>query len=227
MKVTNLLGDAARLDLPSQSVDLIVTHPPYLGTDVERYGGDPSVQVNASQDSKKMLKLLKGISKEFERVLKPNGTLAIANHSIEGFDSRFMTQTLEVTSLKFANYFVQESEDRITIWQHYYKGARPFANYMSSKQSISKVFQSNFNNIDDPIDLQLESESFHVLDVMNKAVPEKFINLFTLPGDIVLDPFGGSGLVAVTAAMLGRTGVTNDISPVQYRAAARRIELSL
>ena len=226
MKVTNLLGDACNLPLKTGSVDLIVTHPPYLGTDVERYGGDPSLQINHSQNEKKMLKLLLHATHEMYRVLSANGTLVIANNEADGFDSKFMVQTLAKTGFNFAGYFVQDSTNRITVWQHYYKGDRPFMDYMGHRKHGELVFKCPFNNVDDKVDEKLDKEGFHVLDVMNRDVPTKFINMFTMQDDVVLDPFGGSGLVAVTAAKLGRIGITNDISETQHKAAARRIELS-
>jgi site-specific DNA-methyltransferase (adenine-specific) len=37
-----------------------------------------------------------------------------------------------------------------------------------------------------------------------RALPDWFIRLFTVPGDVVLDPFSGSGTTALVAAELGR-----------------------
>ncbi len=45
-----------------------------------------------------------------------------------------------------------------------------------------------------------------------EALPEWFIKLFTKPGDVVLDPFVGSGTTAVATAELGRKYVGIDIS---------------
>lgn len=44
-------------------------------------------------------------------------------------------------------------------------------------------------------------------------LPKWFIKLFTQPGDVVLDPFIGSGTTALAAAQLGRNYVGIDISP--------------
>ena len=41
-----------------------------------------------------------------------------------------------------------------------------------------------------------------------------YIRNFTRPGDVVLDPFGGSGVTVVEAAMLGRRGIHVDINPL-------------
>jgi len=41
----------------------------------------------------------------------------------------------------------------------------------------------------------------------------KYIQIFSNPGDIIVDPFGGSGWAAVNAARLGRHYITGDTDP--------------
>lgn len=218
-------GDATKLELPDNSVDLIITHPPYIGTDVERYGGDPAKQINSSQNEKKYLKLLLKATKEMDRVLKDSGHLVIANFSRNGFDAKFLTQTIKKTNFKFVDYFVQASEGRLTIWQHYQKSNMAYVN-RDKLREIGQTWNLPFNNMDSEIDLQLEKEGFHVLDVMNRGIPENIINIYSVKDQVVLDPFGGSAMVAVTAVGLGRIGISNDISDQQTRAAERRADLS-
>jgi site-specific DNA-methyltransferase (adenine-specific) len=54
-------------------------------------------------------------------------------------------------------------------------------------------------------------------------LPTWFIKLFTLEGDVVLDPFIGSGTTAVAAKQLGRAYVGIDISKEYCRLAEERI----
>lgn len=44
-------------------------------------------------------------------------------------------------------------------------------------------------------------------------VIEKYIERFTEPGDLVLDPFGGTGVTAIEALLLGRKAIQNDLNP--------------
>ncbi len=45
-------------------------------------------------------------------------------------------------------------------------------------------------------------------------VVQKYIEAFSQPGDLVLDPFGGSGVTAVEALVLRRRAIHSDISPL-------------
>jgi DNA modification methylase len=46
------------------------------------------------------------------------------------------------------------------------------------------------------------------------SVVQAYIKNFTKPGDLVLDPFGGSGVTVVEALMLGRKGIHIDLNPL-------------
>ncbi len=52
-----------------------------------------------------------------------------------------------------------------------------------------------------------------------KALPEWFIKLFTKPGDVVLDPFLGSGTTAIVAKKLDRRYIGLEIKPEYYELA--------
>lgn len=55
-----------------------------------------------------------------------------------------------------------------------------------------------------------------------KVPPEAiapFIEHYTQPGDVVLDPFCGSGMTGVAAALTGRRSILNDLSPAAVHLA--------
>ncbi|MBI4888136.1 MAG: site-specific DNA-methyltransferase [Acidobacteria bacterium] len=54
-------------------------------------------------------------------------------------------------------------------------------------------------------------------------VAEVLINQSSSPGDVVADPFMGSGSVGVAAGRLGRRFLGNDLNPDAVRIAARRL----
>ena len=55
------------------------------------------------------------------------------------------------------------------------------------------------------------------------GLPDRFIRLMTAEGDVVMDPFMGSGTTGVAAARLGRSFVGIDIVPDYCRIAEARI----
>jgi len=59
--------------------------------------------------------------------------------------------------------------------------------------------------------------------VFPEALPEFFIKLFTLPNDLVLDPFSGSGTTGVVCRRLNRRFVGIEILPQYVELARERI----
>jgi DNA modification methylase len=57
-----------------------------------------------------------------------------------------------------------------------------------------------------------------------RAIPEFFIKAFSDPGDVIFDPFLGSGTTVVAAALLDRIGYGIEISPAYCDVALRRLE---
>jgi site-specific DNA-methyltransferase (adenine-specific) len=55
------------------------------------------------------------------------------------------------------------------------------------------------------------------------ALPRRFIELYTYAGDVVLDPFMGSGSTAVAAVEAGRRFVGYDLSRAYARLARERV----
>lgn len=234
-----LNADALKLPLPDNSVDLIITHPPYLNVDTTRYGGESKKQINQSQNEDKMLKLLMKATKEMYRVLKPTGSLWIANGPLNMFDARYALSVNEKTDFYYIDKVVQNSYTKdsteappfqiasrdATTWYHFSKGDNLYYNPYEVKRNRDPVWALAFNNMADPIDRALEMNHF-VSDTMNSEIPKRLIKMFSKSGHVVLDPFGGSALVAVSAAELDRVGISGDISRDMTKAAVDRCVLS-
>jgi len=56
------------------------------------------------------------------------------------------------------------------------------------------------------------------------ALPEWFIRLFTKPGDLVLDPFNGSGTTCVAAKLLNRDYLGIDLNQEYCELAVKRLQ---
>jgi DNA modification methylase len=87
----------------------------------------------------------------------------------------------------------------------------------------SLPFKHGIAQVGNVLDIPVNSESTGHKAVFPRALPEFFIKAFSDPGDIVFDPFGGSGTTAVAALGLGRNAICTEISPQYCDVIVRRI----
>lgn len=70
--------------------------------------------------------------------------------------------------------------------------------------------------------------SFHpmcsYLAMFPPGIPRYFIEQFTEPGDIVLDPFSGRGTAPLEACVSGRVGIGIDLSPLAHILTAAKVD---
>lgn len=59
---------------------------------------------------------------------------------------------------------------------------------------------------------------------MKSGMAKVLINLYSMRGDTVLDPFSGSGVVPLEAALSGRVAWANDLSPYAYVLTRGKLE---
>src|SRR5580658_6336688 len=58
-------------------------------------------------------------------------------------------------------------------------------------------------------------------------VVREYVERYSLIGDTVLDPFGGTGVTAIEAFLLGRKGIQNDLNPFANFIASNIADTSL
>ena len=54
---------------------------------------------------------------------------------------------------------------------------------------------------------------------------ERLVRMFSFAGDVVLDPFVGTGSTSIAAIRTGRNSIGNDIEPTYVELARKRIEI--
>jgi site-specific DNA-methyltransferase (adenine-specific) len=258
-------GDCETLlvDFPANSIDLIVTSPPYADSRNHTYGGiQPDTYVEWFLPK----------SEEFLRVLKPQGTfiLNIKERVVNGERHTYVLELIQ--ELRKQGWFWTEE----FIWhkRNSYPGKWPnrfrdawerclqfnkskqFAMYQDEvmvpmgdwaqsrlkklsetdkKRDNSRV-QSGFGkNVSNWVNrekayptnvlhLATESSNKNHSAVFPLALPAWFIKLFTKQGDIVLDPFIGSGTSAFAAKALGRNYIGIDILEEYCQLAEQRLQ---
>jgi site-specific DNA-methyltransferase (adenine-specific)/site-specific DNA-methyltransferase (cytosine-N4-specific) len=257
MNTQLFLGDAKTVlqELPADSVDLIVTSPPYADQRKDTYGG-------IAPD--KYAEWFLPISKELLRVLNHSGTfiLNIKERVVNGERSTYVLELiLEMRKQgwlwteefiwhkkncypgKWPNRF-RDAWERLLQFNkkrqfNMYQEAVmvPMGDWKNTRlqnlsetdkiRDVSRVGSGFGRNISHWLgrDFAYPTNVLHIATECNNkkhsaAFPEElplwFIKLFTKPGDIVLDPFMGSGTTIFAANKLQRNAIGIEIVPEYY-----------
>jgi site-specific DNA-methyltransferase (adenine-specific) len=233
--------------LPDESVDFIFADPPYfLSNDGISVQSGKQVSVNKGDWDR-----TKGLEADFEfhrawlaeaqRLLKPNGTLAVSGtyHSI--FQCGYAIQTLGYRILNDLVWFKPNAAPNLAgrnfaaahetiIWASKNKKAKHVFNYQVMKSSefpgdqlknSGKQMRSVWS-----IPATPAREKLHGKHPTQKplALLERFILAATQEGDTVLDPFMGSGTTALAALRMGRKFLGIEVDSVYNELAQMRIQ---
>lgn len=265
IKTDIFLGDSENIlkKLPSNSVDLIFTSPPYADQRKKTYGG-----VHPDDYVEWFLP----ISQELLRVLKPTGTfvLNIKEKVVAGERSTYVMEL--IIAMRKQGWFWTEE----FIWhkKNSYPGKWPnrfrdawerllqfnkskkFTMYQDevmvpvgdwAKSRLKKLsetdqlrdeskvgsgFGKNISNWvgrdkvypDNVLHLATECNNKNHSAAFPEGLPEWFIKLFTKPGDLILDPFMGSGTTNLVAQKMMRHSIGIEIVPEYYKIVENQIE---
>jgi site-specific DNA-methyltransferase (adenine-specific)/modification methylase len=228
-KYNLILGDSSEQikNIPDQSIDLILTDPPYnLGrysTGNIKMSWRKDFNNDVAEWDTTIFNPAEWLD-EFKRILKPTGTIfAFTSYNLIGqwhlvFDPVFDTfqfivwhKTNPPPKLRRAG-FLNSCELIVCVWN---KGHT--WNFTKQKDM--------HNFIESPICMGRERLKNPVHPTQKPIkVLSRLVKLATNPGDLVLDPFMGVGSSGVAALQLDRHFTGIEIDPVYFRAAEKRIE---
>ena len=97
----------------------------------------------------------------------------------------------------------------------------PFGKNVSNWKGKTHVYPTNV------LVLATESRNRGHSAAFPISLPEHFIKLFTAPGDLVLDPFLGSGTTAIAALKNDRRYLGMEVSRKYFLLASRSIEVAV
>jgi site-specific DNA-methyltransferase (adenine-specific) len=262
------LGDSREVlqQLSANSIDLIITSPPYADSRSSTYGG-----IKADRYVDWFLP----ITEQLLRVLNPGGTfvLNIKERVVGGERHTYVLDlilAMRAQGWLWTEEFIWHKKNSFPgkwpnrfrdSWERLlqFNKAKAFAMYQDAvmvptgdwaksrlrnlsdtdkRRDESRVGSGFGKNISNWVgrDMAYPSNVLHLAtECANRnhsasfpeALPEWFIKLFTKPGDLVLDPFLGSGTTSVVAQRLGRHSVGIEVLDEYYQIACERAGVSV
>jgi DNA modification methylase len=241
-------GDARSMTrVADNSVALVVTSPPYFaGKAYEEDLGQGHVPATYLD----YLQTLEDVFAECVRVLEPGGRIAVnvANlgrrpyRSLSGDVTTILQDRLRLLLRGEVVWIKARGAGGSTAWGSFRKPSNPTLRDLSERVIIaskgrfdrgrpaaSSLTKDEF--MEATTDLwELPTESAQRVGhpaPFPVELPRRLIELYTYPGDLVLDPFMGSGSTAVAAVRTGRDYLGFDTDPEYVAAATARAEVEV
>lgn len=168
--------------IPDNSIDLVVTDPPYL---------------------KQYLNLIEPFAKETSRTLKPGGFVAFYFWQ----QDRYEVETIFRKYLSFLRLIAINYKKRGRV--DYFAGAvehwKPILVFYKPPLELPTYYK-------DAILGEKGEKEFHEW-AQSVSEARTIIQTFSKPGDLVLDPFAGSGTTLIAAMMENRRAIGIEINP--------------
>ena len=263
--VNIILGDCREelQKLPENSVDLVITSPPYADQRKSTYGGiHPDEYVEWFLPT----------SQELLRTLKPTGTFVLnikekvlggerhtyvlelilalrkqgwfwteefiwhKKNSFPGkWPNRFRDsweRLLQFNKTKDFNMYQEEVMVPMGKWAKTRLKNLSVVDLIRDESKVGSGFGKNISNWvnrdmaypNNVLHLATECGNKNHSAAFPEALPEWFIRLFTKEGDIVLDPFLGSGTTSRVAKRMGRNSIGIEVLEEYYTLAKKSLD---
>lgn len=204
---TIMQGDCINVmrEMPANSVDFILTDPPYLVNFRDRDGRTIQNDVNADW--------LEPAMREAYRVLKQD-RVAIMFYGWTKVDAFF-------AAWKAAGF---QPVGHI-VFRKTYSSKRRFLSYQHEQAYLLAKGRPPLPKqpLADVMDMPFSGNKLHPTQKPVEALAP-LVRSFTLPGELVLDPFAGSGSSCAAALLAGRRYVGIELDAEYFNHATARLE---
>jgi DNA modification methylase len=201
-------GDCAEAlkSIASDSVDFVLTDPPYFTRYRDRSGR--TVRNDGGRHAARTLAAFA----DLHRVMKPD-TLCVSFYGWQAADA-FMR------AWKDAGFTPVEH----IVWRKRYASSSRFLNRTHEQAYLLAKGRPSLPSalLDDVQPWSYTGNRAHPTE-KHVRILKPLIAAFTAPGDLVLDPFSGSGSTAVAAALLNRRYIGIEIEAKYVRLAEKRL----
>jgi len=201
-----IVGDARHMsEVPDNSVALVVTSPPYFaGKEYETALGEGGTPASYLE----YLELLREVFTECRRVLEPGGRLAV---NVANLGRRpYRSLAADVIGILQDDLGLLLRGEIIWLKARGASGSCAWGSFRSPANPVLRDLTERATRVGHPAPFPVE-------------LPERLIQLYTFRGDLVLDPFIGSGTTAVAALRTQRRYVGYDTEPSYITLAERRV----
>jgi DNA modification methylase len=220
--------------IKNDSVDIIFTDPPYFqyrAKNVSRLKNHKDVvtefEFDGFKTEEEYLSFLEDVLKECFRIAKPGAAgyiwcgddfVSYINRIVEkvGFQFRKVIHWHKTNPFP-AIYTRKMFANSMELLVHFSKGTPKTWNH--------KHVNEMHNFIEAPICMGKERTAHKTQKPLKVCIP--FLEISSNPGDLVLDPFMGSGSTAVAAKMLGRNFIGFETNAEYCRIANERLKIAL
>ena len=223
-------------ELPDNSIHLMITSPPY----------NVSKEYDNNLSLKEYLELLNTVWRETYRVLVPGGRACI-NIANLGRKPYIPLHSYIIEAMQKIGYLMRgeiiwnkaSSASPSTAWGSWLSAANPVLRdiheyiLVFSKDSFSRRKKDKENTIKKEEFLEWTKSIWTFSAVSARQIghpapfpeelPHRLIQLYTFKGDVVLDPFVGSGMTCLSAIKDKRNYIGYDINPEYVKLAEKRI----
>jgi site-specific DNA-methyltransferase (adenine-specific) len=223
-------------ELPDNSVHLMVTSPPY----------NVSKEYDDDLNLNEYLNLLNTVWEETYRVLVPGGRACI-NVANLGRKPYIPLHSYIIEGMQELGYLMRgeiiwnkaSSASPSTAWGSWLSAANPVLRdiheyiLIFSKETFSRIKEDRENTITKGEFLEWTKSVWTFPPISAKQVghpapfpeelPYRLIQLYTFKGDVILDPFAGSGSTCLSAIKNERNYVGYDIDSDYVKLAEKRI----
>jgi DNA modification methylase len=238
MSVTLILGDCLQemKKLDDNSVDMIFTDPPYghnnnNGDLISRWEaalgvGDYVPEVNNKpilNDGAEANDIYRAFLKEANRVLRPGACCCCCCGGGGGPDPQYARWTTWMDEIIGFKMGVVWDKGPMGMGWHYRRSYEMVLVGQKKGAACKWYDESNkIENVIRTIPKIIPSDEQHPT-VKPVELAAHFIRLHTRPGEVVLDPFMGSGTTGVAAVQEGRSFIGMELDPKYYEMAKNRI----
>jgi len=223
-------------ELPDNSIHLMVTSPPY----------NVSKEYDNNLSLKEYLELLNTVWRETYRVLVPGGRACI-NIANLGRKPYIPLHSYIIEGMQKIGYLMRgeiiwnkaSSASPSTAWGSWLSAANPVLRdiheyiLVFAKDSFSRRKNDKENTIKKEEFLEWTKSIWTFSAVSARQIghpapfpeelPHRLIQLYSFKGDVVLDPFVGSGMTCLSAIKDKRNYIGYDINPEYVKLAEKRI----